>query len=432
MITRIEAYNYRCFSTLSVDLDRYHVLAGANGAGKTTLLDLLPLLGDMLHERRITTAFLQRLDSRRSARASTPTELLHHGTGDHIAFAVEAQLPSEVTDVLAGSSLARLDRPTPTHLRYELGLEVSRYGIEVAEEHLFLFAADGNRPVPGEMGQGRPGRDHDGELRHPDWQSVITREGRGTTRLTAETTASETELPQIRVPPAQLALATVLPDPGLFPAALWLAQLIGEGVVFFDPEWDLLRQPAPPGDPLRLMPSGRNTPWLALYLHRQDPERFASWIDHVRTALPQVESIRPVEREEDRYAYFAVRYSGGYEVTSSGLSDGTLRVLALTLLPYLPADAVPALIVTEEPENGIHPRAIETVMQSLSSLYEAQVWVSTHSPIALAHTDLADVLVARLNTDDGVSVVRGNRHPRLVDWRGSLDVGSLFAAGVLA
>jgi predicted ATPase len=173
-------------------------------------------------------------------------------------------------------------------------------------------------------------------------------------------------------------------------------------------------------------------PWLALDLQEADPDRFSSWVDHVRTALPQITGIRAIEREEDHFAYFAVEYAGGYRVTSSGLSDGTLRILTLTLLPYLDETAMPRLLVTEEPENGIHPRAIETVVQSLSSLYESQVWVSTHSPIVLAHTDLTDVLAARLETDGSVSVVPGDQHPRLRDWQGSLDIGTLFAAGVLS
>ncbi|SDI45018.1 AAA domain-containing protein, putative AbiEii toxin, Type IV TA system [Sinosporangium album] len=88
--------------------------------------------------------------------------------------------------------------------------------------------------------------------------------------------------------------------------------------------------------------------------------------------------------------------------------------------------------MTEEPENGIHPRAIETVMRSLSTLYDSQVWVSTHSPIVLANTELSEVLAARLNPDGSVAVIRGDQHPRLVDWRGGLDLGSLFAAGVLS
>lgn len=94
-------------------------------------------------------------------------------------------------------------------------------------------------------------------------------------------------------------------------------------------------------------------------------------------------------------------------MTSSGLSDGTLRILALTLLPFLGEEVMPGLLVTEEPENGIHPRAIETVVQSLGSLYDSQVWVSTQSPQVLAHTDLSDVLVARIEGDGSVSVVPG-------------------------
>lgn len=88
--------------------------------------------------------------------------------------------------------------------------------------------------------------------------------------------------------------------------------------------------------------------------------------------------------------------------------------------------------MTEEPENGIHPRAIETVAQSLSRLHYSQVWVSTYSPIVLAHTDLPDILATRLDSDGSVSVVAGDKHPRLREWQGTLDIGAMFAAGVLS
>ncbi|MEU8206632.1 AAA family ATPase [Streptosporangium sp. NPDC049046] len=455
MITRIEAYNYRCFPALSVDLGRYHVFAGANGAGKTTLLDIPTLLGDLLGRQRAVTAFLERQEHGRAARASTPTDLLHKGRGDSIVFVIEAKLDDEVVEALSVAGQVRPGRrEIHTHLRYELCLEVGPRVLNVAEEYLFLYSDAGVRPEPGTFPQGRVG--FGGTLAHPDWQPVILREGRAPTRFIPETTtptaeidarrspsasshqdlpgtfAQETGIPPLRVPPGQLALGSVPADPTLFPAALWLAQLLREGVVFFAPDWEVLRRPAPPGDPARLLPSGVNMPWLALDLQQSDPDRFASWVDHVRTALPQVTGISVVEREEDHHAYFAVEYAGGYRVTSSGLSDGTLRILVLTLLPYLREEEMPRLLVTEEPENGIHPRAIETVVQSLSSLYDSQVWISTHSPIVLAHTELADVLAARLNEDGSVSVIPGNRHPRLRDWRGSLDIGTLFAAGVLS
>lgn len=430
MITRIEAYNYRCFPGLVVDLDRYHVLAGANGAGKTTLLDIPVLVGEMLRRQGIVGPFLERQDNGRSPRASALTDMLHKGLGDAFAFAFEARLPPSVQAVLGESSAARLGCTVPTHLRYEVRIEATPRSIRVADEYLFLFPESGNLPEPGKFPQGR--RETPGALRHDDWQSVIHREGGPRTQFVPESTTQPIDLPPLRVPSPQLALSAVPQDETLFPAALWFATLLRGGVVYFDPDWDALRSPAPPGLPKRLTPSGQNLPWLALALQNSDREEFTAWIDHVRTALPQVTSIRVHEREEDHFGYFAVEYAGGYRVTSSGLSDGTLKILAMTLLSFLDPGTMPGLLVTEEPENGIHPRAIETVLQSLSMLYDTQVLVSTHSPIVLASTKLHDVLATRLGKDGSVTVVAGDKHPRLRDWRGTLDIGSLFAGGVLS
>lgn len=186
---------------------------------------------------------------------------------------------------------------------------------------------------------------------------------------------------------------------------------------------------SPPGLALSLLPTAHNLPWLALKLQAEDPERYGDWVAHVRTALPQVTDITVREREEDHHAYFRMTYNGGYGVTSSGLSDGTLRILALTLPPYLAS--APTLLVTEEPENGIHPRAIEAVLQSLSSMYDSQVWMSSHSPVVLAHTPLEHILCARVAPNGAVEVMPGPEHPRLKDWHGTIDLGSLFAAEVL-
>jgi AAA domain, putative AbiEii toxin, Type IV TA system len=213
-----------------------------------------------------------------------------------------------------------------------------------------------------------------------------------------------------------------------FLAGRWLLALLLDGVLFFDPQWGELRRASPPGLPKALMASGENLPWLALRLQQTDPERFANWVEHVRTALPQIAGISLHEREEDHHVYFRVRYEGGFEVTSSGLSEGTLRILALTLPAYL--DDMPQLLVVEEPENSIHPQAIETLMQSLRSLYDRQVWVSTHSPVLLAGARVADLVITRLDRSGAASVVPGSEHPRLAQWKGAIDLGSLFATGV--
>ncbi|MGH3282410.1 MAG: methylation-associated defense system AAA family ATPase MAD3 [Trebonia sp.] len=429
MITRIEAYNYRCFPALSVELGRYHVLAGANGAGKTTFLDIPVFVGDMIRARRVLTAVLGRQENRRAARAAALTDLLHKGGGDAISLAIEARLPAEVDAVLGDTSMARLGRPVPTHLRYELQLEVTPRTLRVADEYLFLFSGAGTLPVPSSFPQGRPVTG--AELAHEDWQAVIHREGAAPTQFIPESTSQPADFPALRVPSSEIALGAVPADATLFPAATWFAGFL-RGSVYFDPVPEVLRSPAPPGLSERLMGAGENMPWLALRLQDSHPEEFAAWIDQVRTALPQIRDIRATEREGDHFAHFTVEYEGGYHVTSPGLSDGTVKIMATTLLPFLGADAMPGLLVTEEPENGIHPRAIETVLESLSMLRGTQVLVSTHSPIVLAHTELRDVLTTRLAEDGSVSVLQGDEHPRLREWRGEVDLGTLFAAGVLS
>ena len=65
------------------------------------------------------------------------------------------------------------------------------------------------------------------------------------------------------------------------------------------------------------------------------------------------------------------------------------------------------------------------------ALYDSQVWVSSHSPVVLARAKLDQLLCARLASEGGVEMVAGTDHPRLQEWRGGIDLGSLFAAGVL-
>lgn len=428
MITRIEATRYRCFDKLDVDLGEFRVLVGANGAGKTTLLDIPVLLGDMLKARTIGDAFLRERDHR-VPRASGFRELIFQGNGDFFILAIEAALPEQpARDLLEGmteKARAREER-RPTHLRYEVRLQLfNETELQVQNEYLFAFP---RAHAPSRDGSAVRLHGEVSPNRH--WRFILKREYGGKAEYTPET-ATRPKTIASELGPDLLALPRVLYESkNEFPAGRWLLELLTENAVFFDPDWNALRVASMPGlSKTQVLGSGKNAPWLALALQKNDPERFALWKSHVRLALPQITDISIQEREDDHHAYFRVRYGDSYEVPSSGLSDGTLRILVLTLLAYVPTP--PRFLVTEEPENGIHPQATEVVLQSLSSIYDSQVIVSSHSPVVLASLNLDKILAARIAESGASKVVPGPQHPRLVDWKGEISLSTLFATGVL-
>lgn len=424
MITRIEAKWYRCLENIGVDIPQFAVLVGANGAGKTTLLDIPQMLGDCLKQRDITQAFTQRQQGR-PPRCTVLKELIFCGQGDEFIVAMETALPEQVVMNLV-ETLPAASQKQESHwlryARYEIRLEIfNERQVQVKNEYLFLFS---EKSRPDQNGA----RLHGESNPHRDWRFVIKREYGGEVEFRVETQKGA-KARSTKVEPAMLALTRVqFESKDEFPSATWFYDLLTQNYLFYQPDLKVLQAASPPGLHNTLMPDAANLPQMALTL-QQDEFRFNLWLDHVKTALPQVEKIEVKEREEDHHTYFSVTYQGGYTVTSSGLSEGTLKIFALTILPYL--NNLPTIVFIEEPEDGIHPRAIEAVLQSLSSAYDSQVVISSHSPVVLANSELDQILCSRLEANGAATIIPGVQHPQLKDWKGQIDLGALFAAGVL-
>ena len=195
-------------------------------------------------------------------------------------------------------------------------------------------------------------------------------------------------------------------------------------------ESSVMRQPSPPNKRRTgLGDDGSGLPWSIKELKEEHPGDYDEWLAHVQTTLPDLDNIRIVERPEDLHAYLMLRYKSGVEVPSWAASDGTVRFLALTLLAYLPVSG--EIYVLEEPENGIHPLALDAVYDSLSSAYDSQVLVATHSPAFLTLARPDEVLCFAKDNDGATDIVSGSDHPLLRDWQDSVDMNLLFATGVI-
>jgi predicted ATPase len=189
-----------------------------------------------------------------------------------------------------------------------------------------------------------------------------------------------------------------------------------------------IREASPPGQTKKFKTDGSNLPWVINDL-KKNISQFKKWIAHIQTALPDIIDIETIEREDDKHRYLRIIYEGNINVPSWLVSDGTLRLLALTLPAYLPDFTGVYLI--EEPENGIHPKAVETVFQSLSSVYYAQIMLASHSPVVLSLVDPPSVLCFAKTSEGITDIVKGSHHPALKNWKGEINLSSLYVSGIL-
>lgn len=419
MLTLVEALNYRCLRDISRPLERFHVLVGPNASGKTTFLDVVAFLCDLIRDG---------LESAIATRSPTFHDLLSRQQGDRFELAVEAALPDELRN---HSSPAEYDR-----VRYEvaIGYDVSTETNRIERETLRLRASDEREPVERVLFPSvRPFRQtlFQPSARRNIARKVITRDSEGNANFYSETykEAGKGWNAHWDLASTVAALANLPADEKKFPVASWFRNFMRQGIEAIQLDSLAMRQPSPPGRGLKFKRDGSNLPWVIEEVRKRHFEAFQDWIAHLRTALPDLVDIRTVEREEDRNRYLKVIYAGGLEVPSWLVSDGTLRLLALTLPAYL--DHLEGMLLIEEPENGIHPRAVETLFESLSSVYSAQVLVATHSPVILSLVEPRQVLCFAKDDEGSTDIVSGAEHPRLADWQREVPLGDLFAAGVL-
>ena len=104
--------------------------------------------------------------------------------------------------------------------------------------------------------------------------------------------------------------------------------------------------------------------------------------------IPNYTEVEVKDDVENKQYVIYLKGEDGKEYSSRVLSEGTLRMLALCILEQ--DDKHTGLLCFEEPENGIHPFRIKTMVDLLKDLSTdfadsemplRQVIVNTHSPL---------------------------------------------------
>ena len=391
MFRRIEASQYRCLRSVGQSINSFEILIGSNASGKSTFLDVIAFLGTLVSEG---------LEAAVERRTANFHDLVWGREGDYFELAVEAWIPED----------RRVEVPFHGRvdtIRYEVGirLDTATEKLHIAMEKATIYCSEAGLRRRRQSGVEVISRSEvfqfisEKKLQRYEWQPHRNYSGLGSLPMEAE-----------------------------FPAAAWLKQRLRDGINPVALDVKELRKPSPPAKTDVKEISGSYLARSVAQLKSRDSDQFQAWLAHVRTVLPDVKDIRTVLREEDQHRYIMIDYQNGASVPSWVVSDGTLRLLALTLLAYVSDSSRVYLI--EEPENGVHPTALQAIYESLSSIYEGQVLIASHSPVLLGMAT-PEQLLCFMKTPDGAKIVRGSEHPGLREWRGEVSLGMLAASGIL-
>jgi len=412
VITLVQALNYRCLRYISQPLDSFHILVGPNASGKSTFLDVIAFLGKLVSDG---------LEAAIDERTSNIQDLIWGRKGRSFELAIAARIPA--------LKRKELSDPNYNFIRYEveIGLDDSDEISILGERVLLLHKIKIKNPYQRYLFPEKIPPPESIKVKLEKSKLILNKTHGGKDYFQNET--GKKWLTAFQFGPRTSIFSGLPPDESLFPATVWLKKLLTEGIHYLVLNSQLIKKASPPSKRKGFIIDGSNLPWVIYNLKKNNEKAFKDWIAHLQTAIPEIKNIKTIENPDDKSRYLVLSYNDGLDVPSWMCSDGTLRLMALTILAYIPD--LEGIFLIEEPENGIHPKAIETMYQSLSSVYDGQILTATHSPIILRITEADKLLCFAKNDEGATDIVLGSEHPRLKDWQQEVDLGDLFVGGVL-
>lgn len=128
-----------------------------------------------------------------------------------------------------------------------------------------------------------------------------------------------------------------------------------------------------------LFHNGGNVAAVLLRLKKEFPAAFSNVVDRVRAGVP---AFRDFVLESD-HGQLLLEWTDAHRGQRFGphqLSDGSIRLITLHTLLALPPEMSPSVVIIDEPELGLFPRAIETLAEAIrSASSRRQIVLATQS-----------------------------------------------------
>jgi len=144
----------------------------------------------------------------------------------------------------------------------------------------------------------------------------------------------------------------------------------------------------------------------------------------LRRLSPHVKSVAARRHPSGgKELHFALR--SGAVIPASQMSDGIVLAAALVLISL---GAGTRRLLIEEPENGLHPRQLKVVADTIRSIartQETQIILTTHSPLLLNHFGAEEVVLVTRD-ESGVRVKRMSEAHGMDELAAEMALGELW------
>ena len=400
-IHEVTASNFLGFKNVTVRLNSLTVLVGPNGTGKTNFLRIFQFLGDV-------------------ARRDLPPAIDQLGGVSQLRFRQDPPLP-QVTLALKGviTANASLNAQDEYTLQFRES-PLPRGGASTIARRLIFR----NETILLKRTRGRGRR-----ITVKGRKLSIVRLQEAGSNLTDRT---KREI-NVQADSAGLNMLRKLGDEYEANSIEALAQVF-ESLRIFEVDVSRIRYPIDVEDPSRLSDNAGNLASHLFWLSTEHRKIFEQICEDVRYVLPSFLEFRFTELSGGNNSVrldFSERHLSGYTPLARA-SYGTIRAIALFTILSDPHP--PKLTCLEEIDHGLHPHALDRLVERLRDASQrTQVIVATHSPALVNRIKEDEIVIFERSVSDGGTIIVDLTSDQMLEMQrvSGLGLGELWFSGSL-
>ena len=183
------------------------------------------------------------------------------------------------------------------------------------------------------------------------------------------------------------------------------------------------------GNQNRMAPDGTGIHFATSSMAMYKPASWQLLQSDMASIIDNIKGVRHLEVPHGQVSPLLFDTLGAESLTSNQVSEGTLLVLGLLTALYAPDR--PDLILLDDLDRGLHPKAQRELVALLRKLLERnpnlQIAATTHSPYMLDCMEPNEVRMTCLDETGATVCDSIEKHPKFEKWKDEMAPGELWS-----